>query len=238
MVSSLGTSGLWPVPCREFAPAGDLLSGRPESRQRVAPAKPPLRGPLRCSNTEARAELASLRAAQTTARSQFLKRASLAPRRSALLGGLEGELGKAPRLGCAVASVNPADRVARATLYFSTGEPGVQPRVGRCDAGMVPLVTCHVRERSGSLLPTPRPAVARRSSCTWCSCAVQGLFFGDFLLAPQKKVTRPPGRTPGTSLTQQPGVQSQQKRGEKAPALSPQTQHQAAIAAARTGTAA
>ncbi|WP_457445781.1 hypothetical protein, partial [Roseateles sp. P5_E4] len=31
------------------------------------------------------------------------------------------------------------------------------------------------------------------------SCAVQGLFFGDFLLAPQKKVTRPPGRTPGNA---------------------------------------
>jgi hypothetical protein len=37
--------------------------------------------------------------------------------------------------------------------------------------------------------------------------AVQGLFFGDFLLAPQKKtegfgeakVTRPPGRTPGNA---------------------------------------
>ena len=28
--------------------------------------------------------------------------------------------------------------------------------------------------------------------------AVQRLFFGDFLLAQQKKVTRPPGRTPGT----------------------------------------
>jgi hypothetical protein len=28
--------------------------------------------------------------------------------------------------------------------------------------------------------------------------AVQRLFFGDFLLAQQKKVTRPPGRIPGT----------------------------------------
>ena len=31
------------VTCREFAPAGDLLSGRPESRQRVAPVPSPLR---------------------------------------------------------------------------------------------------------------------------------------------------------------------------------------------------
>jgi hypothetical protein len=39
-------------PSREFAPAGDLLFGRPKSRQKVAPAKPPTRvraGPLRCS---------------------------------------------------------------------------------------------------------------------------------------------------------------------------------------------
>ncbi|WP_422010849.1 hypothetical protein [Roseateles sp.] len=34
------------------------------------------------------------------------------------------------------------------------------------------------------------------------SSAVQGLFFGDFLLAPQKKVTAPPGAHPGTTLTQ------------------------------------
>ncbi len=32
------------------------------------------------------------------------------------------------------------------------------------------------------------------------SCAVQGLFFGDFLLAPQKKVTALPGAHPGTTL--------------------------------------
>jgi hypothetical protein len=36
------------------------------------------------------------------------------------------------------------------------------------------------------------------------SCAVQRLFFGDFLLAPQKKVTPPPGGTPGTTLTNKP----------------------------------
>ena len=41
--------GLMARPSREFAPAGDLLFERPESRQKVAPAKPPLRGSLRCS---------------------------------------------------------------------------------------------------------------------------------------------------------------------------------------------
>jgi len=33
------------------------------------------------------------------------------------------------------------------------------------------------------------------------SSAVQRLFFGDFLLAPQKKVTPPPGGTPGNVAT-------------------------------------
>jgi hypothetical protein len=43
-------------PSREFAPAGDLLSERPESRQRVAPEPPAprtARGSLRCAVLEA-----------------------------------------------------------------------------------------------------------------------------------------------------------------------------------------
>jgi hypothetical protein len=39
------------------------------------------------------------------------------------------------------------------------------------------------------------------------SLAVQRLFFGDFLLAPQKKVTAPPGAHPGTSA----GINQQQR---------------------------
>jgi hypothetical protein len=185
-----------------LAPAGEsLLWASKEVTKKDAPTKPPLRGALRCSNGEARTQLAPLRSARTVVRSQFLKRASHAPRRSALLSGFEGGVREAQRLACGIAVVPGAgDRVARATLHSLTGEPGVQPRVGRCDAGGAPLVTCHVRERSGSLLPTPRSAVAMRSERVWCSCAVQGLFFGDFLLAPQKKVTRPPGRNPGTTL--------------------------------------
>ena len=42
--------------------------------------------------------------------------------------------------------------------------------------------------------------LSRIAAAPWCSCAVQRRFFGDFLLAQQKKVTRPPGRTPGTAL--------------------------------------
>ena len=61
--------GFWPGPCREFAPAGDLLSGRPESRQRVAPVPSPLRFAAGCPamlETRGRAELTSLRSVQTS----------------------------------------------------------------------------------------------------------------------------------------------------------------------------
>jgi hypothetical protein len=33
---------------------------------------------------------------------------------------------------------------------------------------------------------------------------VEALFFGDFLLSQQKKVTRPPGRNPGADIHKQP----------------------------------
>jgi hypothetical protein len=60
-----------------------------------------------------------------------------------------------------------------------------------------------------------------------CSCAVQGLFFGDFLLAPQKKVTPPPGGTPGNA----PGSRILRKSNHTKPTHPPsqstaQTTHQ------------
>jgi hypothetical protein len=68
------------APCREFAPAGDLLFERPKSRQKVAPRSArPLGLPCAAQALRARAKLASLRCAQTVARSQSLKRAAHAP---------------------------------------------------------------------------------------------------------------------------------------------------------------
>ena len=100
----------WRGPCREFAPAGDLLSERPESRQRVAPEPPGplLRSGLPCGarTSSPRAELAPLRSAQTSVASQFLKFASrtglksCAPRR-AQRGG-EGTAGASRLAGLAV----------------------------------------------------------------------------------------------------------------------------------------
>ena len=79
------------------------------------------------------------------------------------------------------------------------GEPGVQPALNVVKARVLTPVPSGRRERSGSLLRTHQAGVFARephAQARWC--AVQRLFFGDFLLAQQKKVTRPPGRTPGT----------------------------------------
>jgi hypothetical protein len=83
-------------PCREFAPAGDLLSGPPEVGK-TAPVPPPLaaRGFPAMLEARGRAELTSLRSVQTSVASQFLKRAAHAPRAPALLGGSKGEAGTA-----------------------------------------------------------------------------------------------------------------------------------------------
>jgi hypothetical protein len=86
----------------------------------------------------------------------------------------------------------------------STDEPGVQPALTGVKGRWMSLVKSGRRERSGSLRPAQRPVVAMRSEGAWCSCAVQGLFFGDFLLAPQKKVTALPGAHPGMGLGVKP----------------------------------
>jgi hypothetical protein len=80
-----------------------------------------------------------------------------------------------------------------------TDKPGVQPALNVVKARVLTLVQGGPRERSGSLLGSNRAGVfAREPHAPVRWCAVQRLFFGDFLLAQQKKVTRPPGRTPGT----------------------------------------
>jgi len=205
--SPLRCCGLPARPSRDFVPAADSLScANKKVSKEIAPAKPPLRGALRCSKTEARPELAPLRSAQTTVRSQFLKRASLAPRPSALLGGLEGGTRQSPtaRLRRSLGRRRQGDRVARATLH-SGGEPGVQPALTGMKGRWIALVI-------GTAARAKRVASGRNATgrfrapllAVWRSCAVQGLFFGDFLLAPQKKVTPPPGGTPGMGLAINP----------------------------------
>jgi hypothetical protein len=91
-------------------------------------------------------------------------------------------------------------RSGGAVLISLAGEHGVQPRVERpigamdgardkSDARAKRFASC--RNDSGCFRA---PLMAAS-----CWCAVQRLFFGDFLLAPQKKVTPLPGGTPGNA---------------------------------------
>jgi len=81
------------------------------------------------------------------------------------------------------------------------GEPGVQPALGGVKWRAMALVT-RTAARAQRLASARNASGCFRAplSASWYSYAVQGLFFGDFLLAPQKKVTPPPGGTPGTAL--------------------------------------
>jgi hypothetical protein len=80
-------------------------------------------------------------------------------------------------------------------------EPGVQPALtgvkGRWMAFVIGTAARAQRVASGRKANGRFRAPLMAASG---SRAVQGLFFGDFLLAPQKKVTPPPGGTPGTAL--------------------------------------
>ena len=122
-------------------------------------------------------------------------------------------------------------RVARATLYLAVL---VSTACSRALTGMkvrsVVLVT-------GTAARAKRVASARDTSgcfraiafAQWRWCAVQRLFFGDFLLAQQKKVTRPPGRTPGTTAPSRKDKPEANQTSNRRPAprhLAPQLQNQ------------
>ena len=115
--------------------------------------------------------------------------------------GPKAPIVRAPNVGCTPNSRVEVKRRRRRVVAVGafTGEPGVQPALNVVKVRVLPLVQGGRRERSGSLLRSGRAAVFARelhASARWC--AVQRLFFGDLLLARQKKVTRPPGRIPGT----------------------------------------
>ena len=85
------------------------------------------------------------------------------------------------------------------------GESGVQPTLTSVKVRSLVLVI-------GTAARAKRVASAQDASgrfraitfAAWHWCAVQRLSFGDFSLAQQRKVTRPPGRTPGNHTGQQP----------------------------------
>jgi len=92
-------------------------------------------------------------------------------------------------------------RCRRSSDAVFPDEPGVQPSLTDVKGRWTALFTGTAAR--AQRLASGRSATARFRAPPMAaprSCAVQRLFFGDFLLAPQKKVTRPPGRTPGTLL--------------------------------------
>ena len=80
-------------------------------------------------------------------------------------------------------------------------EPGVQPALSGVKGRWMALVTgTAARAKRVASARSDRASFRAPLAASRLSCAVQGLFFGDFLLAPQKKVTAPPGAHPGTAL--------------------------------------
>ena len=191
--------GLVARPSREFAPAGDLLFAPPKSRQKALPCKTAPAGvPCDARSPGPRpTHFATLRS-NKGARSQLLMLATLAPRASALLGGLEGEapnsraangqtqapVGVAFRL----APLSPAEerktRSLRAQHASSTDsrrlfEQSVAARVRRGASGL-------------STAGNPKRSAGRGG---------RGELFAYFLA--DQKVSRLPGRTPGMGLARE-----------------------------------
>ena len=80
----------------------------------------------------------------------------------------------------------------------SIGEPGVQPALSGTRVRSLVLVTgtaARAQRLASGHRPNARSRARAVAAAHWR--AVQRLSFGDFSLARQRKVTRPPGRTPG-----------------------------------------
>ncbi len=189
--------GLAPMPSREFAPAGDLLSGRPESRQRVAPVPSPsaaLRVPCDARSPGPRpTRFATLRS-NKGARSQSLRLAALAPRAPALLGSSKGDH---------VNSQQPNPKTGCCRLFIhSPFEPaeehsGLQPRAQHASS----TDSAQLFDQSaaaGVLRGVARRAHRRAARCAAKGRADRGRLFAFFLVA--QKEGRPPGRRPGMGL--------------------------------------
>ena len=86
-------------------------------------------------------------------------------------------------------------------VFAFPDKPGMQPALSGVKGRAMALVT-RTAARAQRLASARNEGGRFRAPLLEASrsCAVQGLFFGDFLLAPQKKVTPPPGGTPGMGL--------------------------------------
>ncbi len=102
------------------------------------------------------------------------------------------------RSGDAIVAQHPPGRRPSDAVF--PDEFGVQPTLSGVKRQLMVLVI-RTAARAQRVASARNDAVSFRAPLVAprCSCAVQGLFFGDFLLAPQKKVTPPPGGTPGNA---------------------------------------
>jgi hypothetical protein len=105
------------------------------------------------------------------------------------------------RSGDAPVAQHPSGRRPSDAAFAFPGELGVQPALTGVKGRCVALGT-GTAARAQRFASRPNDSGSFRAPLLVTShwYAVQGLFCGDFLLAPQKKVTPPPGGTPGTTL--------------------------------------
>ncbi len=205
------SGGLVARPSRDFVPAADSLFAPPKSKQKALPCETahPKGGWVPC---DARSpgphptHFATLRSDKGV-RSQSLRLAALAPRASALLGGLEGEVPEHPQQP----TDKPESRVVDVFLHapFSPAEQrkalrACAQRTSRTDSAWlsdrsvakgVPRGPSRTEQRR-----EPRSAAQGRGG--------RGELFAYFLAA--QKVSRPPGRIPGTTLATKPPVEQPQ----------------------------
>ncbi len=196
-------SGSMPRPSREFAPAGDLLFGRPKSRQKVAPVPSPLRCALgfpALLGVRGRAQLASF-AALTTLRQRGAKSeveacCARAPNPcDARL--LQRGVKEQPN------SQQPNAASLRSRLFLlSPLEPAEQRKALRARAQRASTSdSAQLFDRSvaeGVLRGPSRPEQRREARAKRKAGRIGGRLFAYFLVA--QKVGRPPGRTPGMGL--------------------------------------
>jgi hypothetical protein len=188
--------GLVARPSRDVAPAGDLLFAPPKSRQKALPCKTaPVGVPCDARSPGPRpTHFATLRS-DKGARSQKLKRASLAPWASALLGGLEGE---APNSQPQQPTAKPGSRLSPA-VHHTPFEPAEErrslrpraQRASRTDSAQLFEQSAAARVLRGAASSEHR----RAARCEAKGRAVRGRLFAFFLVA--QKEGRPPGRRPG-----------------------------------------
>ena len=142
---------------------------------------------------------------------------------------------------CGTAPSGPSEAPLRITVParwagLASRRPGVQRFVLRGRAPAPPAPTSALRGRCAAGVTNGPPGAAPQRAERNERCCIEGLCFGDFHLAPQMKVTRPPGRDPAgcQSINPRQGVATIKVRnGPQAATGTPATIHASRVGAAR-----